>query len=366
MRIVSADVIITPHQEIQNGSVFIENGVITQISSHVHDGAEKFSGALLPGFVDIHCHGGGGYSFGKVEQIEDAAAFHRGHGTTTILASLVSTPIDEVTRILEETEDLVQRGVIAGVHLEGPFLSIDRCGAQNPSAIVDPEPHLVQAVLNAGKVTLRLITIAPERPNGIAAVKKFVENGVTVAVGHSEATAAVGSAAFDAGATVITHFGNGMRPYDHPDSSFGMSALEDKRVSTEIIADGVHVGLERLEMVRMRKGQRFIAVTDAIVAAGMPDGDWDLGGLAVTTTNNVAHLSGTQTLAGSTLTMDRAFNHLVEIGGFSLIEAAHATATEPARVLNLDEVGSIEVGKRADFVVWSNGLKHVIRNGVDV
>ena len=366
MRVITADIVVTEDREIKNGYVVIDNGVIVEIGEGDRPDAEKFSGVLLPGFVDIHCHGGGGYSFGKVDEMEAAAAFHRRHGTTTILASLVSTPINEVVRVLNEVNSLVEKDVIAGIHLEGPFLALNRCGAQNPAAIVDPAPELIDAVIAAGKLSLRLITIAPELPHGIEAVKKLVAAGVTVAVGHSDSTASEGQAAYDAGATVITHFGNGMRPYDHPETSFGMTALSDERVSTEIIADGVHVGEERLSMVRHAKGQRVIAVTDAIVAAGMPDGDWDLGGLSVTTTNNVAHLSGTQTLAGSTLTMDRAFQHLITVGGFSLREAAHATATEPARVLKLHHVGSIAVNKGADFVVWNKGLRQVIRKGEDV
>ena len=157
-----------------------------------------------------------------------------------------------------------------------------------------------------------------------------------------------------------------MRPYDHPETSFGMAALEDERISTEVIADGVHVGVDKLQMVKSKKGQRFISVTDAIVAAGMPDGEWNLGGLAVTTHDNVAHLSGTQTLAGSTLTMERAFAFLTTQAQFSLHDAVHATATEPARVLGFNTVGSIEVGKQADLVVWAGQVKRVIRHGADI
>ncbi|MEY4347638.1 MAG: hypothetical protein RIS43_57 [Actinomycetota bacterium] len=366
MRYISADVVVTHDREIPNGYVAIDAGLIVEVGDIAPANCEKVSGALIPGFVDIHCHGGGGYSFGVVEEMRGAANFHLQHGTTTILASQVSRPISEAITILRETQPLVAEGVIAGIHLEGPFLSHARCGAQNPAALVDPSAELVASVIDAGKTTLKHITIAPELPGALDAIKAFTAAGITVAVGHSEATYAQGVAAFDAGATVVTHFFNGMRPYDHPETSFGMAALDDERISTEIIADGVHVGIDRMQLVKSRKAHRFISITDAIVAAGMPDGDWDLGGLAVTTHNGVAHLSGTQTLAGSTLTMERAFRFLTVDAGLSLRDAAHATATQPAHVLNLHNVGSIEVGKRADFVVWNDGVKCVLRNGVEI
>ncbi len=362
-RYLTADVVVTPEREIPHGFIAIDNGIIVEIGEVAPANAEKFSGALIPGFVDIHCHGGGGFSFGVVDEMRGAANFHLHHGTTTILASQVSRPIPEAVEILHFSKQLVDEGVIAGIHLEGPFLSHARCGAQNPDALVDPTPELVAAVIESGKGTLRHITIAPELPGALKAISALVDAGATVAVGHSEATAAQGQAAFDAGARLVTHFFNGMRPYDHPETSFGMAALDDDRISTEVIADGVHVGIDKLQMVKERKGQRFISVTDAIVAAGMPDGEWNLGGLAVTTHNNVAHLSGTTTLAGSTLTMERAFTFLTKTAGFSLLEATHATATEPARVLGFDNLGSIAVGKIANLVVWNEEVKCVIRNG---
>ncbi|MEY4323195.1 MAG: hypothetical protein RL410_976 [Actinomycetota bacterium] len=366
MRYITADIVVTPDREIAHGYVAIDNGVIVEVSSEGPADSEKFSGALIPGFVDIHCHGGGGFSFGVLDEIRGAANFHLQHGTTTILASQVSRPITEAIEILESARGLVAEGVIAGIHLEGPFLSHARCGAQNPAALIDPSADLVSAVIKAGQGVLKHITIAPELPGAIDAIRALTAAGITVAVGHSEATAEQGVAAFDAGAKVVTHFFNGMRPYDHPDTSFGMAALEDERISTEIIADGVHVGLDKVRMVHDKKGRRFISVTDAIVAAGMPDGDWNLGGLAVTTQDGVAHLSGTKTLAGSTLTMERAFSFLVSKANLSLVEAVQATSTEPARAMGFAHVGSIEVGKEANFVVWNDGVQHVIRHGNNI
>ena len=365
MKAISADYIVTSDGLLVDGYVAFENGVITEISSgtSAHADTSTVSGYLLPGFVDIHCHGGGGFSFGDVNQASQAAEFHAQHGTTSILASLVSAPVSTQAKTLQDYDNLVRSGVIAGVHLEGPFLSHARCGAQNPSVLVEPTNSAVNELLAAGSSTLKFITIAPELPGALEAIKYFTEAGVVVAIGHSDATAEQAKAGVDAGATVVTHLFNAMRPVHHRDSGLADHALVDDRLSTEVIADGVHLTSLSVQLAHRAKRDNLIAITDAISATGMADGDYVLGELEVTSSRGVATLRGTSTLAGSTLTMDSAFNYLVSQVGLDMLSAVKATATTPARVLGLADVGSIEIGKKANFVVWDSQLSSVWRNG---
>lgn len=365
MKAISADFIVTPSGVIIDGYVAFDGTVITEIAAgpSPHQDTQKVSGYLIPGFVDIHCHGGGGHSFSEVEQASDAAHFHAQHGTTTVFASLVSASVKDQSQTLQAYEPLVAAGVISGVHLEGPFLATAKCGAQNPAVLVEPNSEMVGQLIAAGKSTLKLITIAPELPGALDAIRSFSEAGVVVAIGHSDATADEAKAGVDAGATVVTHLFNAMRSLHHRSSGLADHALLDDRLSTEVIADGVHLNVQSLQLAHRIKQTSLIAITDAISATGMPDGDYVLGGLEVTTANGVATLRGTSTLAGSTLTMDKAFAFLIKHVGLDMLSAVSATATAPARVLGLRDVGSIEIGKKANFVSWDSGLKAVWRNG---
>ena len=364
MTSVSARQIVTSHGMLDNAWLRIDNGHIVEIrTDDAPADATQVAGTLIPGFVDIHCHGGGGYSFDDAHNASKAADFHLAHGTTSLVASLVSASIDEQVRLLQELEPLVDLGVIAGVHLEGPFLSQKCCGAQNPVVLVDPTNDYVQALLDASSDALSMITIAPELPYAFDAIRTFVSHGVTVAIGHSDCSAEVAREAVDNGATVVTHLFNAMRKMHHREHGLAEYALVDERLSTEVIADGVHVGDIALRLAAAMKTDRLIAVTDAISAAGMPDGTVTLGGLEVTCAGGVARLTGTDTLAGSMLTMDRAFAHLLTDVGLEVTAAVHATSTEPARVLGLHDVGSIEVGKRANLIAWDRGVTAVFKQG---
>lgn len=361
----SARRIVTSNGLLDDAWLRIDNGYIVEIGvGDTPEEAQHFEGTLIPGFVDMHCHGGGGYSFDDARNASKAAEFHLTHGTTSLVASLVSASIADQIRLLTELQPAVDAGAIVGVHLEGPFLSQKCCGAQNPEVLVAPTSDTVQALFDAPSNALTMITIAPELPHALDAIRTFVSHGVTVAIGHSDCSAAEARAAVDAGATVVTHLFNAMRKMHHREHGLAEYALVDERLSTEVIADGVHVGDIALRLAAAMKKQRLIAVTDAISAAGMPDGTVTLGGLEVTCADGVARLSGTDTLAGSMLTMDRAFAHLLNEVELNLTAAVHATATEPAGVLGLTDVGSIEVGKQADFVVWDNGVMSVFKQGL--
>ncbi len=198
---------------------------------------------VLPGFVDMHVHGGGGVSFteGSADDARRAAEFHLGHGSTTIVASLVTAPLAELERRAAMLAGLAAAGVIAGIHLEGPFLSAARCGAQDPRHMLAPDVAVLDRLHAAAGDHLKVITIAPERPGAIEVIKAAARAGLTVAVGHTDATAEVAAAAVDAGATHATHLFNGMRPLHHREPGAAGALLDRDEVSCEVIADGVHL-----------------------------------------------------------------------------------------------------------------------------
>lgn len=323
---------------------------------------------VLPGFVDMHVHGGGGHTVttGDASQVREAAAFHARHGTTTMLASLVTAPSSLLVAATKEYAPLVAEGVIAGLHYEGPYLSVLRCGAQNPAHLRDPSLSELSRLLDLGGV--RMVTIAPELPGAIAAIELLVSRGVVAAVGHTDATYDQTVAAVRAGATVATHLCNGMRPVHHREPGPIVALLDSPGVVCEVVADGVHLHDGMLRLVANAAGSaRTALITDAMAAAGMPDGRYELGGLAVSVAHGVARLAdGDGSIAGSTLTMDAALRRMVH-SGVSLVDAAEMAATTPARTLGLADRGAIEVGLRADLVLLDDALAvtGVLRGGVD-
>jgi N-acetylglucosamine-6-phosphate deacetylase len=321
---------------------------------------------IVPGFVDLHCHGGGGHTFtrGDAGAARAAAGFHLRHGTTTMLASLVSSPYELMRDATTAYLPLVADGTIAGVHFEGPYLSRARCGAQNPEYLRDPSPAELTTLVELGGV--RMVTLAPELPGALDAVKYLVSNGVVAALGHTDATYEQTLAGIAAGATVGTHLCNGMRPAHHREPGPIVALLDSPTTVCELVADGIHLHDGMLRFAAHAAGpDRSALITDAMDAAGMPDGRYELGGQEVTVADRVARLARDGSIAGSTLTMDAAFRQAVG-AGLDLPTAAAMASTTPARVLGLaDEVGALEAGLRADLVVLRPDLtvKRVMRAG---
>lgn len=321
---------------------------------------------IVPGFVDLHCHGGGGHTFtrGDAGAARAAAGFHLRHGTTTMLASLVSSPYALMRDATTAYLPLVADGTIAGVHFEGPYLSRARCGAQNPEYLRDPSPAELTTLVELGGV--RMVTLAPELPGALDAVKYLVSNGVVAALGHTDATYEQTLAGIAAGATVGTHLCNGMRPAHHREPGPIVALLDSPTTVCELVADGIHLHDGMLRFAAHAAGpERAALITDAMDAAGMPDGRYELGGQEVTVADRVARLARDGSIAGSTLTMDAAFRQAVG-AGLDLPTAAAMASTTPARVLGLaDEVGALEAGLRADLVVLRPDLtvKRVMRAG---
>jgi N-acetylglucosamine-6-phosphate deacetylase len=288
----------------------------------------------MTGYVDIHCHGGGGHTFGStIDGTLAATAAHRGHGTDRVVASLVSAPLADMLRQIDVVRAAMAEDVaILGVHLEGPFLAPARKGAHDPAALAVPTPDAVDALVEAGGAALRQVTIAPELPGAVRAITRFVEAGVTVAVGHTEATADQAKAAFDAGATLVTHGFNAMRGINAREGGPVGAALADSRVFIELIADGIHIDPALIAAMFRAAPGRIVLVTDAMAAAAASDGEYVLGGLAVSVSDGRAVVAGTDTLAGSTLTMERAIAVCVG-AGVPLDEAVAAATTQPAAAL---------------------------------
>ncbi|MDT4986854.1 MAG: N-acetylglucosamine-6-phosphate deacetylase, partial [Micromonosporaceae bacterium] len=284
MTVLTGRSIVTPDGVVENGYLHIGDGLIEAIDT-VRVESERVDGAwIVPGFVDIHNHGGGGHTFttGDAVQARAAAAFHLRHGTTTLLASLVTSPPELMLAATAAYVPLVADGVIAGIHFEGPYLSHARCGAQNPAHLREPSIAELTRLLSTGDGAVRMVTIAPELPGALAAIGYLVERGVVAAIGHTDATYEQTLAGVAAGATVGTHVFNGMPPPHHRAPGPVFALLGAPAVVCELVADGVHLHDGTLAFATTVTGPaRAALITDAMAAAGMPDGEYDLGGQAV-------------------------------------------------------------------------------------
>ncbi len=327
---------------------------------------------IVPGFVDIHVHGGGGHSFttGDPDAARGAAAFHLRHGTTTILASLVSSPERLMRDATAAYAPLVAEGALAGLHYEGPYLSAERCGAQNPEYLRDPSAKELAGLLELGGGTVRMMTIAPERRGAMDVIRLLTSHGAVAAIGHTDATYEQTLAAVAAGARTATHLFNGMRPPHHRDPGPVLGLLGHPEVTCELIADGVHLHDGTLAFAASVAGpDRAALVTDAIDATGMSDGAYDLGGKAVVVQGGVARLAtadGSEgSIAGSTLTMDAALRRAVH-AGIPITAASRMASATPARTVGLEKtVGALAPGLRADLVMLDADLRvmRVMRAG---
>lgn len=308
---------------------------------------------IAPGFVDMHAHGGGGCSFQSADPSDVAAGvdFHRRRGTTTMLASLMSRPVDELARSLAALRELVGEGIVAGVHLEGPFLSKEHCGAHSPLLLQSPSPQAVDALLSAGEGIIAMVTLAPELPHGLAATRTLSDAGVVVAIGHTDASYATTHQAIDAGAKVATHLFNGMRPIHHREPGPAVALLEAPGVTVEVLHDRHHLHDAMVRgLFATLPTDRLALVSDAIAAAGLDEGSYGFDGMEVTIRDGAARLTEGGALAGSISTVSDAVRNSIAAGGDPHTVLSAATHT-PAGALGLEaEAGSIRVGRRADLV----------------
>ena len=355
---------VTPAGVLPDGWVTVSGAVVTGVGTGPPPPGERRvqldGGWLLPGYIDLHVHGGGGYDFGAgPDELAAAVAFHRAHGTTRTLVSLVTAPVARMCEQLRWIAALAEAGPrpgghVVGAHLEGPFLSHARCGAQHPEHLLEPDPQTLAELLKAGQGWVRAVTLAPELPGGLDLVDRLVDEGVVAAVGHTDARYAEALAGFARGATLLTHAYNGMRPVHHREPGPVAAAL-DAGATCEVINDQIHV---HPAAVRLIAHGRVALVTDAIDAAGRGDGRYTLGGQDVVVAEGQARLAGNGALAGSTLTMDAAVRTAVQEVGLPIEAASAAASGEPARVHGLaDRCGAIATGLDADLVVLDDDLR---------
>lgn len=379
-RLVLADSIV------DDGVVEWEEGVITAVRPATEADGDPTSFTILPGLVDVHCHGGGGFSFPDAatpEHVLEAVLEHRRHGTTSLVASLVTAPAEVLRASTTLLADVADAGDLAGIHFEGPFIARGHCGAQNPAAIVDPDPALTAELITIGRGYVKTMTIAPERPHAVDVARTLIEGGALPSWGHTDANAAETLVALaetrdDLTATgrraTVTHLFNGMAPIHHREPGPALALLEGAATEplvVELIGDGVHLAHETVKAVYTLLGrERIVLVTDAMAAAGMADGEYVLGSLAVRVVDGQARLAGganAGALAGGTAHLLDVVRETV-VAGVPLVDAVAMGSLVPAKVLGRSDIGAIEPGRRADLLVTTGDLRptRVIRNGKEI
>ncbi|MBU3060717.1 amidohydrolase family protein [Nocardia sp. NEAU-G5] len=366
-------------------SVELDDGVVTVVGERIagvqsfaewareHPGREapEPAGIVIPGLVDIHNHGGFGHRFDTTDPAEARAAaeYHHGQGSTTVLASIVTGAPEDMVAQTAALAGLAAEGVISGIHSEGPFLSKVRCGAQDPRYLTDPDPALIERLLDTAGGHLRVMTLAPERPGFVTAAKLLVDNGVVIALGHSDANYLdFGNALAPSGfGTLVTHLANGMPPLHHRAPgpvAAALVAAAAGRVVVELIGDGVHVdpGFGALAFATAR--ERVALITDAMQAAGLPDGQYRLGPQEVTVSDGVARIAN-GSIAGGTSTLLSGLRWAIRECGVAPIDAVRAATSTPAAAAGLDGVGDLRAGHYADIVVLDRdlGLRRILRRG---
>ncbi|MFB8400263.1 N-acetylglucosamine-6-phosphate deacetylase [Streptomyces sp. NPDC055912] len=361
--------VVLPTGIVENGRVIVEGDRIVGSTAENTPALDLTGHWLVPGFVDMHNHGGGGASFtsGSVDEVLKGVHTHRLHGTTTVVASFVTGEMDFLTQRAGLLSELAEQGEIVGLHFEGPFISPCRKGAHDETLLRDPDPADVRKLIDAARGQAKMVTLATELPGGIDSVRLLAEHGVIAAIGHTDASYEQTVEAIDAGATVATHLYNAMPALGHRAPGPIAALLEDERITVELINDGTHLHPAALELAFHHAGaERVALITDAMDAAGFGDGRYMLGPLEVEVKDSVARLVEGGSIAGSTLTLDRAFKRAATIDGLPVESVVQAISANPARLLGVyDRVGSLEPGKDADIVVLDAefNLKGVMRKG---
>ncbi|EPD57083.1 N-acetylglucosamine-6-phosphate deacetylase [Streptomyces sp. HGB0020] len=368
-QVLTGGQVVLPTGTVPDGRVIVDGTRITATAPENAQVIDVTGHYVVPGFVDIHNHGGGGASFtsGTVEEVLKGIHTHRLHGTTTVVASTVTGDMDFLAQRAGLLSELAEQGDIAGIHFEGPFISPCRKGAHSEALLRDPDPAEVRKLVDAARGQARMVTLATELPGGVDSVRLLAEHGVIAAIGHTDATYEQTVEAIEAGATVATHLFNAMPTLGHRAPGPIAALLEDERITVELINDGTHLHPASLQLAFHHAGAGRVAfITDAMDAAGFVDGTYMLGPLEVEVSEGVARLVEGGSIAGSTLTLDRAFKRAVTVDGLPVEDVVAAISANPARLLGMDDtVGSLEPGKDADLVILDEhfDLKGVMRRG---
>lgn len=378
--------VVTPTGIIHDGALVIQDGVLQYVGNMENipaqwkDVASTLAptagissdqaiasgshGYLVPGFIDIHVHGGNGEDFMDANKkvLDTITSFHASQGTTSMLATTMTAPRMSIERVLAEVHAYSQQDMryaqLLGVHLEGPFLSPKWPGAQNPEHIALPNLEWARSWVTQYPDLIRQLTLAPEQEGALELITWLSQQGITPALGHTDATYEEVQRAVEAGLRHAVHTFNAMTPLHHRKPGAAGAVLGEDRIEAEVIADGIHVHPAAVVLLaRLKQNHNLILITDAMSAAGLHDGNYTLGDLPVVVKDGIARLEDGVTLAGSTLTMIRGFRFLIEEAGMSLVEASLAASLNPALSIGMaDRVGSLEQGKQADILRLSPQL----------
>ncbi|MDV2685549.1 N-acetylglucosamine-6-phosphate deacetylase [Alkalihalophilus lindianensis] len=376
--LVITDVVIYEEtQKLDNGFIRISEGKIVEVGSmdlfkqNESDTVLAFSSecSLLPGFIDLHIHGANGSDImdNSVDALKSIAEFLPKEGTTSFLATTITQSDELIESALKQAAAFVEmegqtpHADMIGIHLEGPFISNKRAGAQPIMHIKDPDIDLFLTWQNQSGHLIKLVTMAPEQKNGLTFLEEVQKRGVVTSIGHSDATYAEVQEAINKGLTHVTHLYNGMRGLHHREPGVAGATLSHSELVAEMIVDGVHIHPSVVNSTFKAKGaNELILITDAMRAKGLGEGDYDLGGQQVSVVDGKALLED-GTLAGSILTMDEAVRNMMKYTGCSLRDIAKMTAENPAKQLGIwNKVGSIAVGKMADLVLLDENHKVVL------
>jgi N-acetylglucosamine-6-phosphate deacetylase len=382
---IYAERALTPLEEIRDAVILVDGARIAAVGRRgaidVPRGTTEISagpGTVIPGFVDVHIHGSGGHDVmeGTDEAFDAVTATVARHGTTSIVATTVTaSPADtcrSVTAIARAAKPRASdaggtaRAEILGVHFEGPFISAARRGVHPEEWIAAPSVTLLDRFIDAAESTSRILTLAPELPGALDLVRETRRRGVVAAMGHTDASYAEAEAAIGAGVRHAAHVFNAMRPFSHRETGVLGAVLTAREVTAELIADGVHVDDAAIRLLLAAKGaERTVLVSDGTAATGMPDGRYRLGSFEVNVTGGICR-NAEGKLAGSTLTLDRAVQHMVSLG-VGLADAVRMATLNPASVLGVEgRKGILAAGADADLVLLDDTLNvaHVMTRGL--
>ena len=373
--------IITPYDILHNFELAVEGNKIKHIVPSGTLGEKEFDeiidakdNYLSPGFIDLHTHANSGYDTmdASYEAIDAMARFHIKNGVTGFLATTRTASTEETKRAIKNVADYISRqkqnvgtldtsgsapAKVLGLYLEGPYFSMAKKGAQSPKYIKNPDIEELSNFLKLSGDTVRVVAMAPELPGAMEVINYLHAQGITVSAGHTDACFETAKKAFDHGVTQVTHVFNGMKGFTHREPGISGAALIDERISCEMICDGIHLHPGAMKLVVKTKGKdKIILISDSMMAAGLSDGEYTSGGQKVTVKDKEARLSD-GTLAGSTLTLNKAIYNMVQMVGVPLEDAVRMATLNPARAIGLERrKGSIEIGKDADLVIFDDKL----------
>lgn len=370
--------IITPYEVLDEYGVIMKNEKIVDIIPENNINPNRFDKSidgqgnyLSPGFIDIHNHGNSGYDImdGTVLALDKIGEYHISNGVTSYLGTIITSSYEDIikaTKNIVDYENKNEKSNIIGIHLEGPFFNVGKKGAQPEKYIKEPNRDYISSIIDASKGRLKMVSLAPELDGSIGLIRFIKREGIAIAMGHSNATYDEAKLAIDNGTNIATHLYNGMRGFDHREPGIVGAALMDDRVYCEVIYDRFHLHDMAVELALKVKGyDKIVLVSDAMMATGLEDGKYVLGGQEVFVSDGKPRLKSGN-IAGSTLNLQKAVHNMVKYLQVPINIAVKMASLNPARAINMDkDLGSIEIGKRADLILFDEeiNIKEVYNGG---